>query len=76
MKESILKELDYQFRLQEEREETREKERILREEEHFKQIDELLRARSAKKENTLKVRKVFDGKFLKNGFTGKKRSIT
>ena len=76
MKDSILKELDYQFRLQEEREETREKERILREEEHFKQIDELLRSRSAKKESSLKMRKVFDGKFLKNGFTGKKRSIT
>lgn len=76
MKDSILKELDYQFRLQDEREEAREKERILREEEHFKQIDELLRTRSAKKENTPKIRKVFEGKFLKNGFTGKKRSIT
>ena len=76
MKDSILKELDYQFRLQEEREETREKERVMREEEHFKQIDELLRARSAKKEGIPKVKKVFEGKFLKNGFTGKKRSIT
>ena len=76
MKESILKELDYQFRLQEEREETREKERILREEEHFKQIDELLRVRSSKGENVSKRKKVFDGRFLKNGFTGKKRSIS
>ncbi|MBD5473402.1 MAG: MerR family transcriptional regulator [Lachnospiraceae bacterium] len=76
MKESILKELDYQFRLQEEREETREKERILREEEHFKQIDELLRVRSSKGENVSKKKKVFDGRFLKNGFTGKKRSIS
>lgn len=75
MKESILKELDYQFRIQEEKEETREKERIIREEEHFKQIDELLRVRSSKGENTSKKRKVFDGLFLKNGFTGKKRSI-
>lgn len=76
MKEGILKELDYQFRLQEEREETREKERMLREEEHFKQIDELLRERSTKGENRSKKKKVFDGKFLKNGFTGKKRSIS
>ena len=76
MKESILKELDYQFRLQEEREETREKERILREEEHFKQIDELLRVRSSTGESVSKKKKVFDSRFLKNGFTGKKRSIS
>ena len=76
MKESILKELDYQVRLQEEREETREKERILREEEHFKQIDELLRVRSSKGESVSKKKKVFDSRFLKNGFTGKKRSIS
>lgn len=75
MKESILKELDYQFRLQEEREETREKERILREEEHYKQIDELLRSRSSKKETDSPKKKIFEGKLLKNGFTGKKRSI-
>lgn len=76
MKESILKELDYQFRLQEEREETREKERALREEEHFKQIDELLRERSTKKETDPQKKKVLVGKILKNGFTGKKRSIS
>lgn len=76
MKESILKELDYQFRLQEEREESREKERILREEEHFKQIDELLRVRSSKGENASKKKRAFDGRFLKNGFSGKKRSIS
>lgn len=43
IKESILKELDYQFRMQEEREEVRENERVQREEEHFKKVDELLR---------------------------------
>lgn len=43
MKESILKELDYQFRMQEEREEERNAEKIKRDEEHFKKIDELLR---------------------------------
>ncbi len=50
IKETVLKELDYQFRLQEEREEEREKERenlrSRREEEHYKKIDELLRSRS------------------------------
>lgn len=43
MKESILKELDYQFRMQEEREEERSAEKAKRDEEHFKKIDELLR---------------------------------
>ena len=50
VKESILKELDYQFRMQEEREEEREERRSKRDEEHFKRIDELLR----KKRNLLK----------------------
>lgn len=43
MKESILKELDYQFRMQEEREDERDAEKMKREEEHYKKIDELLR---------------------------------
>lgn len=43
MKESIVKELDYQFRMQEEREEERNLEKIKRDEEHFKRIDDLLR---------------------------------
>ncbi len=43
MKESILKELDYQFRMQEEREDERDAEKLKREEEHYKKIDELLR---------------------------------
>lgn len=43
MKESILKELDYQFRMQEEREDERETERAKKSEEHYKKIDELLR---------------------------------
>lgn len=43
MKESILKELDYQFRMQEEREDERNAEKLKREEEHYKKIDELLR---------------------------------
>ena len=43
MKEGLLKELDYQFRLQEEREAEREKVRIEMEDAHFKQLDENLR---------------------------------
>ena len=54
IKESVLKELDYQFRLQEEREEAREKERMKREEEHFRQIDELIREKAVKKEKRKK----------------------
>lgn len=65
IKGSILKELDYQFRLQEEREDSREKDRIEREEEHYQKIDELLRSYQQKKRKG----------FFKNGLTGKKRSI-
>lgn len=43
VKENILKELDYQFRAQEEKEDERYNERMKREEEHYKKIDELLR---------------------------------
>lgn len=43
IKEGMLKEMDYQFRVQEEREDERHSERIKQEEEHFKKIDELLR---------------------------------
>lgn len=43
MKENILKEMDYQFRVQEEKEDERHTQRIKQEEEHFKKIDELLR---------------------------------
>ena len=48
MKESILKELDYQFRLQEEKEDEREAERVKRQEQHYREFDELLRMRSRK----------------------------
>lgn len=49
MKDSILKELDYQFRNQEEREEKREENRIEREEKHFRQLDELLRKKNRRR---------------------------
>lgn len=43
VRESVQKELDYQFRMQEELEEAREKKRQEREEEHYRKLDELLR---------------------------------
>ena len=43
MKENILKELDYQFRMQEEKEEERYEKQSKQAEEHYKRIDELLR---------------------------------
>lgn len=46
IKESILKELDYQFRQQEEREEERDGQQTRRQEEYYRQLDELLRVRS------------------------------
>lgn len=48
IKECVLKEMDYQFRLQEEREESREAERSKKEDEHYKKIDELLRSYTKK----------------------------
>lgn len=54
VKESVLKELDYQFRMQEERDELRENERMKREEEHYKQIDEMIREKVGKKEKRKK----------------------
>ena len=46
IKESVVKELDYQFRMQEEREEARDKMLAARDEEHYKRMDELLRKKT------------------------------
>jgi len=54
VRDSVIKELDYQFRMQEEREELREKDRVKREEEHYKKVDEMLRDKAAKKEKRKK----------------------
>lgn len=54
IKESVVKELDYQFRMQEEHEDEREKERWERQEEHYRKIDELLRERSQKNDREKK----------------------
>lgn len=49
IKESVLKELDYQFRMQDEREEERAKQAAERTEAYYRQLDELLRKKSARK---------------------------
>lgn len=49
IKGSVLKELDYQFRLQEEREEKRENKRAEREEEHYRRLDEMLRLKQSRR---------------------------
>lgn len=55
IRESMLKELDYQFRMQEEREEERERLQQERSEKYYAQIDELLRRRSGKKKRRFLV---------------------
>lgn len=47
--ETLTKELDYQFRMQEERDEQRENRQMLLEEEHYKQLDALLRSMNGRK---------------------------
>ena len=49
IKELIQKEMDYQFRLQDEREEEREKQRVERENAHYTKIDELIREKLSSK---------------------------
>lgn len=56
LKEGLLKELDYQFRLQEEREMEREKARIEMEDAHFKRLDENLRSAMEKRGRRKKKR--------------------
>ncbi len=43
IRDHVIKELDYQFRVREEEQERREQERLEREEEHYRQLDERLR---------------------------------
>lgn len=59
LSERLTKELDYQFRMQEEREEQRESRQLALEEEHYRQLDALLRGKSSQK------KKIF-GKDKKN----------
>ncbi len=48
IRDNVVKELDYQFRMQEEREEARDKMLAERDEEHYKRMDELLRRKSSR----------------------------
>lgn len=66
IKETLLKELDYQFRLQEEKEDSREEERLAKQEEHYHQIDELLRSYNQRGRKTRKMRRENAGIKLKN----------
>ena len=52
IKESVVKELDYQFRNLEEREELRDAAREQREEEHFRKLDDLLRKKARRGKGT------------------------
>lgn len=68
--ETFTKELDYQFRMQEEREEERENRKLLLEEEHYKQLDALIRGKSNRKkrekQEKAEKKKIF-GKHKKTG---------
>lgn len=49
IRDSVVKEMDYQFRLQEQKEDARELERGKRQDEYYQKLDELLRMRSGRK---------------------------
>ena len=49
IRESVVKEMDYQFRLQEQKEDARELERVKHHDEYYQKLDELLRMRSGRK---------------------------
>ncbi len=55
IRESMLKELDYQFRMQAEREEERDRLQLERSERYYEQIDELLRRKNSKKKRRFLV---------------------
>lgn len=80
IKESVVKELDYQFRAQEEREEERERRQEERGEAYYQKMDELLRSKSSalgkfKKEKPEKAKKILptDGKNNVTSISGKKK---
>lgn len=54
IKESVVKELDYQFRVQEEREEARDRIQTERNEAYYKKMDDLLRQKREKKKRHFK----------------------
>ncbi len=72
IRESVVKELDYQFRVQEEREEARDRMLAERDEEHYKRMDELLR-RKTRRLRKEKAEKTSEGDKEKGAETKKKR---
>lgn len=58
IRDCVIKELDYQFRLQEEREEKRESLRLERSEEYYRRLDELLRSKKQSPPRKLWFRRV------------------
>ncbi len=60
VKETILKELDYQFRAQEERDEERDRIQAERNEKYYQKMDELLRKKSRKQVEIKKEKKMQD----------------
>ena len=86
IKETLLKELDYQFRIQEEREDERDAARISFQEEHYRQIDELIRSRNkGRKKRTAQIitdtgkqgenEGQSEKEFLKNNDSGKGKEM-
>ena len=57
IKESVIKELDYQFRMREEREDEREERALERTEAYYRKVDELLRKKSNLRTNTAIMQK-------------------
>lgn len=81
IRESVVKELDYQFRMQEEREEERDRMQAERDEEYFKKMDELLRKkarRRGRQDRSQEKEDTESKEFLRenNGFLREKKELS
>lgn len=73
IRESIVKELDYQFRTMEEKEEERDQQLLQRSEEYYRKVDELLKSKTGRKDKKEKNgRKLFGRK----GKEASKKAVT
>lgn len=59
VKQVVAKEMDFQFRQQDEKEQEREAERLKREEEHYRQLDTLLRGKNKRESRKDRRKKAF-----------------
>ncbi len=75
IRETILKELDYQFRAQDEENRKRDQERMEREEEHFRKLDEKLREYSRKKAGIWERRKKETGEAQAQAASADKKRV-